>query len=242
MKPFCSWYCGGCHLRGAENVCLSPLADLGESAGLALEEHVGEVNCGGVLNRTEKVPQVLRQLHQCRRVGYSRGRRRRHRRRAPCHPNGSPTRASPAASVRWWRAGAGRDRRGALHLRLGLRLPPRLPASLPGAHRRGRHPGARHHRHRERRVTADVARQLGDATVVLRGGLARTSLRLSVIDGLSVLERYAWIDTALHGWVRRPSPCRTTPRRRPSRCRDRAGEQSVRPSGLRSDGVADRRS
>ena len=33
---------------------------------------------------------------------------------------------------------------------------------------------------------------------MLRGGLARTSLRLSVIDGLSVLERYAWIDTALH--------------------------------------------
>ena len=47
------------------------------------------------------------------------------------------------------------------------------------------------------RVTTDVATQLGDATVVLRGGLARTSLRLSVIDGLSVLERYAWIDTAL---------------------------------------------
>ena len=48
------------------------------------------------------------------------------------------------------------------------------------------------------RVTTDVATQLGDATVVLRGGLARTSLRLSVIDGLSVLERYAWIETALH--------------------------------------------
>ncbi len=47
------------------------------------------------------------------------------------------------------------------------------------------------------RVTADVAAQLGDATVVLRGGLARTSLRLSVIDGLSTLERYAWVDTAL---------------------------------------------
>ncbi|HEX5587206.1 MAG TPA: RecQ family ATP-dependent DNA helicase, partial [Acidimicrobiia bacterium] len=48
------------------------------------------------------------------------------------------------------------------------------------------------------RVTTDVATQLGDATVVLRGGLARSSLRLSVVDGLSVLERYAWIDTALH--------------------------------------------
>ncbi len=47
------------------------------------------------------------------------------------------------------------------------------------------------------RVTADVATQLGDATVVLRGGLARSSLRLSVVDGLGPLERYAWVDTAL---------------------------------------------
>ena len=47
------------------------------------------------------------------------------------------------------------------------------------------------------RVTDDVAAQLGDATVVLRGGLARTSLRLSVVGGLGPLERYAWVDTAL---------------------------------------------
>ncbi len=47
------------------------------------------------------------------------------------------------------------------------------------------------------RVTADVARQLGDDTRVLRGGLARTSLRLSVIPGLSGLERFAWVDQAL---------------------------------------------
>jgi ATP-dependent DNA helicase RecQ len=47
------------------------------------------------------------------------------------------------------------------------------------------------------RVTADVATQLGDATVVLRGGLARSSLRLSVVGGLGPLERYAWVDTAL---------------------------------------------
>ncbi len=47
------------------------------------------------------------------------------------------------------------------------------------------------------RVTADVAGQLGDATVVLRGGLARSSLRLSVVDGLGALERYAWVDQAL---------------------------------------------
>jgi ATP-dependent DNA helicase RecQ len=47
------------------------------------------------------------------------------------------------------------------------------------------------------RVTADVARQLGEDTVVLRGGLARTSLRLSVVPGLGALERYAWVDQAL---------------------------------------------
>lgn len=48
-----------------------------------------------------------------------------------------------------------------------------------------------------RRVTDDVARQLGAATVVLRGGLARSSLRLSVVAGLNGLERYAWVDGAL---------------------------------------------
>ena len=43
------------------------------------------------------------------------------------------------------------------------------------------------------RVTADVAQQLGDATLVLRGQLARRSLELSVLPGLSPLERYAWV-------------------------------------------------
>ena len=47
------------------------------------------------------------------------------------------------------------------------------------------------------RVTADVAAQLGDDTVTLRGSLARASLRLAVVPGLSVLERYAWIADAL---------------------------------------------
>ncbi len=42
------------------------------------------------------------------------------------------------------------------------------------------------------RVTADVADQLGPDTVVLRGPLARTSLRLAVLDRLNPLERYAW--------------------------------------------------
>ena len=48
-----------------------------------------------------------------------------------------------------------------------------------------------------KRVTDDVAHQLGDATVVLRGSLARSSLTLSVLPGLGPLERYAWVDGAL---------------------------------------------
>jgi ATP-dependent DNA helicase RecQ len=47
------------------------------------------------------------------------------------------------------------------------------------------------------RVTADVAAQLGDDTVTLRGSLARASLRLAVVPGLSVLDRYAWVADAL---------------------------------------------
>jgi ATP-dependent DNA helicase RecQ len=43
------------------------------------------------------------------------------------------------------------------------------------------------------RVTDDVAAQLGDATLVLRGELARASLQLSVVGDLSPLERYAWV-------------------------------------------------
>jgi len=48
-----------------------------------------------------------------------------------------------------------------------------------------------------KRVTADVATQLGDSTIVLRGSLARSSLLLSVVPGLGPLERYAWVDEAL---------------------------------------------
>jgi ATP-dependent DNA helicase RecQ len=43
------------------------------------------------------------------------------------------------------------------------------------------------------RVTDDVAAQLGESTLVLRGALARSSLELSVVDRLSPLERYAWV-------------------------------------------------
>ncbi|HET7474453.1 MAG TPA: DEAD/DEAH box helicase [Dermatophilaceae bacterium] len=43
------------------------------------------------------------------------------------------------------------------------------------------------------RVTEDVAAQLGDATVVLRGPLARSSLQLAVLPDRSPLERYAFV-------------------------------------------------
>jgi ATP-dependent DNA helicase RecQ len=47
------------------------------------------------------------------------------------------------------------------------------------------------------RVTVDVAAQLGAETVTLRGSLARTSLRLAVVPGLSTLEGYAWVAEVL---------------------------------------------
>jgi ATP-dependent DNA helicase RecQ len=43
------------------------------------------------------------------------------------------------------------------------------------------------------RVTDDVAKQLGESTLVLRGPLARSSLQLAVVDKLSPLERFAWV-------------------------------------------------
>ncbi|MEP7368109.1 MAG: DEAD/DEAH box helicase [Dermatophilaceae bacterium] len=43
------------------------------------------------------------------------------------------------------------------------------------------------------RVTLDVAAQLGEATLVLRGPLARGSLQLAVVDALSPIERFAWV-------------------------------------------------
>lgn len=47
------------------------------------------------------------------------------------------------------------------------------------------------------RVTADVADQLGDDTVTLRGSLARSSLRLAVVPRLDAVQRYAWVADAL---------------------------------------------
>lgn len=47
------------------------------------------------------------------------------------------------------------------------------------------------------RVTLDVAGQLGPGTRTFRGSLARASLRLAVVPGLTSLERYAWVADAL---------------------------------------------
>ncbi|MFC0625824.1 RecQ family ATP-dependent DNA helicase [Kribbella deserti] len=43
------------------------------------------------------------------------------------------------------------------------------------------------------RVTEDVAHQLGESTLVLRGPLARSSLQLAVVNALSPLDRFAWV-------------------------------------------------
>ena len=47
------------------------------------------------------------------------------------------------------------------------------------------------------RVTDDVAAQLGAGTLVQRGRLSRESLHLSVLPGLTAVQRYAWVDEAL---------------------------------------------
>ena len=48
------------------------------------------------------------------------------------------------------------------------------------------------------RVTEDVAAQLGPDTLVLRGPLARATLKLSVVPGLGGVERFAWVAEALN--------------------------------------------
>jgi ATP-dependent DNA helicase RecQ len=66
-------------------------------------------------------------------------------------------------------------------------------------------PTARHGRRREASSGSD--------TVTFRGTLARTSLRLSVVPGLSPLERYAWVADALDTCPgRASSTCSPSPR------------------------------
>jgi len=52
-----------------------------------------------------------------------------------------------------------------------------------------------------RRVTLDIAAQLGPRTLTFRGSLARSSLRLAVVPGLNSLERYAWVGDALDAFA-----------------------------------------
>ena len=47
------------------------------------------------------------------------------------------------------------------------------------------------------RVSRDIGRQLGQQALTFRGTLARTSLTLSVVPGLSPLQRYAWMADAI---------------------------------------------
>ena len=65
---------------------------------------------------------------------------------------------------------------------------------------------------------------------MLRGSLARASLRLSVVPGLGPLERYAWVDDALQ------PAARVRDRVRPDRRRDRAARRV--PAPARSSTVA----
>ncbi len=146
--------------------------------------------------RTGRTAGRHHQLHQRRRLGRGArldggggGRRTAHVTRAA-----GQSRVRPPASDHGGRRRTDGDRRGPLHLRLGLRLPARLPAHVPRPVRQADSgaPVLATTATANERVTTDMAGQLGEATVVLRGGLARSSLRLAVLPGLGPLERYAW--------------------------------------------------
>ena len=94
-------------------------------------------------------------------------------------------------------ARAGRDRRGALHLRLGPRLPARLPAD-----RSARRPtfgsgvgaGTRLHRDRQRPGRAATSPNNSAPTLTtFRGPLGATGLALGVLQLPSQTERLAWL-------------------------------------------------
>ena len=107
--------------------------------------------------------------------------RRRPRRAAGLARAAGQPRLRPARARRPRRpARPARHRRGARGLRLGPRLPPRLPPRRPTCCSRSTRtrPCSRRPRPPTQRVTDDVAAQLGEATLVLRGPLARSSLEL----------------------------------------------------------------
>ena len=138
-----------------------------------------------------------------------------------------------------------RGRRGALHLRLGPRLPPRLP---PDPHPAGRparrHPGAGHHRHRQRpghRRRRRAARRAADGQRRSRGRRARAA-RLPR-PGVPAPRRGPAAHAPSSGWPGWPttspsSPARASstaspwrpPRRSPTTCA-RAGHDVAAYSG-----------
>ena len=90
---------------------------------------------------------------------------------------------------------AARDRRGALHQRLGPRLPPRLPAHRARASTCSRPacPVLCTTATANDRVVHDIVDQLGGDLLVLRGSLDRESLALDVLHLPSQAERLAWL-------------------------------------------------
>ena len=49
-----------------------------------------------------------------------------------------------------------------------------------------------------KRVSDDIAQQLGPDTLTLRGQLTRDSLHLAVVQGLRPVQHFSWVDEALH--------------------------------------------
>ena len=135
---------------------------------------------GGVAHRHDQQRQPRRVGRDRRRARAGRGRRAARLARAVRQPGVPRDGAARARAARR----AARDRRGALHQRLGPRLPSRLPPHRPGPRSPApRRPGAGHHRDRERpRRRRRRRSQLGDGLLTLRGPLARSSLVLDTVS------------------------------------------------------------
>ena len=148
------------------------------------------------------------QLGQPRRLGLDRGGPRR-------RPDRRPVRLRAAVRERGLQraAAAGdpaldrdvRGRRGALHQRLGPRVRARTTAASGGCCPSLGHdvPVLGTTATANDRVVEDVARQLGEDVVVIRGPLARDSLDLDAIPLRDQAERLAWLAEHLPGHARR---------------------------------------
>ncbi len=174
--------------RGAgPTVIVSPLLALMRNQ-VAAAERAGIARGHGQLEQRRRVGRGLR------RGPGRRGRRAAGEPRAAQQP-GLPRRGAPPARRHHRPA---RRRRGALHLRLGHDFRPdyrrirTLLAELPGGT-----PVLATTATANARVVADVAEQLSADTLVLRGGLDRESLHLSVARLPSPAHRLAWLAGAL---------------------------------------------